>query len=102
MADVPATAARVVEAISPPRFFVFSLDQNQKGKKKKTQTGNEAQRNNNNNNNKKGSDYEISVVSLDTQTQVALGLELHRRLQNDKRDGGEGFACLPGKPPDLI
>jgi ATP-dependent exoDNAse (exonuclease V) alpha subunit len=100
MADVPATAARVVEAISPPRFFVFFLGSNQKGKiKKTTQTGNEAQRNNNNN---KGSDYEISVVSLDTQTQVALVLELHRRLQNDRRDGGEGFACLPGKPPDLI
>jgi hypothetical protein len=71
-----------------------------RGEKKKTQTGNEAQRNNNNNN--KGSDYEISVISLDTQTQVALVLELHRRLQDDRRDGGEGFACLPVKPPDLI
>jgi hypothetical protein len=102
MADVPATAARVVEAISPPRFFVFSLDQTKKEKRKTTEIRNEAQRNNNNKNNEKGSDYEISVVSLDTQTQVALVLELHRRLQNDRRDGGEGFAYLPGKPPDLI
>jgi hypothetical protein len=81
-------------------FFPW-IKTKKEGGKKTTQTGNEAQRNNNNNN-KKGSDYEISVVSLDTQTQVALVLELHRRLQNDRRDGGQGFACLPGKPPDLI
>jgi hypothetical protein len=75
--------------------LVFPWIKPKRRKEKTTQKGNEAQRNNKNN--EKGSDYEISVVSLDTQTLVALVLELHRRLQNDRRDGGEGFACLPGE-----
>jgi len=86
----------------PSPILCFFPGTNQKGEKTTTQTGNESQRNNNNKNNEKGSDYEISVVNLDTQTQFSLVLELHRWLQNDRRDGGEGFACLPGKPPDLI